>query len=334
LSPRSAAAVAVALAALAAAPRAPAQTRAEKIAAAAERWFASEQSDRAQLDALVELVVAEPKDGIAWLGAELAAVRATPTVPRAKAVRGLVTHVALEVMRRQRATGITFQGQYAGLQPLQPEVGEFLFELLLATPDWFPTTHRIHVVPALRDLQANRPDAARVEGIVRIVENDAIEPESLRRALAALLWQWGDKKHAQDFVQALVKATGEGDGSERVLSTLELADYYTALREYKQAAGAHRAAQVLASRSGVTLKPVSWYAAACVFALQGDTEHGIAAIEECVRQLASPHLDSSLRLPRTMFDSDPELANLRAHARWNELMRIAFPANSEPPSGR
>jgi len=68
--------------------------------------------------------------------------------------------------------------------------------------------------------------------------------------------------------------------------------------------------------------------------LLGDTERGLAAIEQCADMLASPDLDSSLRLARTMFDTDPELAALRCQARWSELMRRAFPATKAPPSGR
>ena len=51
---------------------------------------------------------------------------------------------------------------------------------------------------------------------------------------------------------------------------------------------------------------------------------GLAAIEQCAALLASPDLDSSLRLPRSMFDRDPELALLRAQPRWEAAMRRAF----------
>ncbi len=308
---------------------APAQTRAEQIAKLAEPWLASDQSDRAQLDALVKALLVEPKEGIAWLAAELPKATAAPVEVRSKGVLSLVTHTTLEFMRRQRASGITFVGQYAGLQPLQPVVGDFLFGLLLETPEWYPDTHRVHLVPALRDLQPRLPAAARLDGVTRIAENAALEPDNLRRGLAALLWQWDKKQPAQAIIAALVAATGEGEAEERVQTTLELADFYNQLREYKQAAGAHRAAQTLAKSGKVTLKPIAWYSAACVHCLAGDVDRALAALEQCVEQLASPHLDSSLRLPRTMFDTDPELGPLRAHARWNELMQRAFPPTTD-----
>jgi hypothetical protein len=248
-------------------------------------------------------------------------------------VQSLVSHTALEFLRRQRETGIAFQGQYGALKPLQPQVGEFLFGLLLETPEWFPLTHRVRLVPALRDLQPTLPDEPRAEAITRIVENERLEPEDLRQTLAAMLWQWGRKEHAQRIIQTLVTATGDGSAEERVRTTLELADFYVLLREYKQAATAHRSAQMLAKSGQVTLKPVAWYAAACVHTLLGDTERGMAAMEQCAELLASPHLDSSLRLARAMFDTDPELAPLRAQPRWAELMKKAFPP-PEPASGR
>lgn len=309
-----------------------AQTPAEKIAAVAEPWLGGDQTSRDQLDAVVKVLLEQPKEGIAWLAVQLPKASAAPTEPRSKGVRSLVTHAALEFLRRQRATDITFQGQYSALQPLQPYVGDLLFGLLLETPEWFPLTHRIHLVPALRDLQPRLPEAARVDAIVRIVENARLEPDNLRRGLAALLWQWGMKQHAQAMIAALVAATGEGDAEERVQTTLELADFYNQLREYRLAAGAHRSAQALAKNANVALKPIAWYSAACVHALLGDVERGLAAVGECAGLLASPHLDSSLRLPRAMFDTDPELASLRADPRWAGLMQRAFPAKATDPS--
>ncbi|MFY9346076.1 MAG: hypothetical protein WAT39_26535 [Planctomycetota bacterium] len=316
-----------------------AQIRPEDVAAAGERWLATDQTAREQLDATVLYLLKEPKLGIAWLAAQLPAAQQQPTTPRSKGVHGLLTHLALEYLRRQRASGITFVGQYDGLLPLQPVVGELLFGWLLATPDWYPHTHRIHLVAPLRDLNAKPPATERVDAIVQIVDNERIEPENLRRGLAALLWQWGTKQYAQAIVARLVATTGEGDGEDRVQTTLELADFHTQLREYKQAAAAHRSAQTLAKSAGVRLRPIAWYSAACVHSLLGDVDRGIAALAACADLLASPDLDESLRLPRAMFDTDPELANLRPHPRWSELVQRACaraPATGkgETPTGR
>ncbi len=304
----------------------------ERIAAAAERWLAGDQASRDELDAVVRTLLEDPAAGIDWLAAQLPGA-AQAASARARAVHGLIVHFTLGYLQQQRATQITFQGQYAALARLQPVAGDFLFGLLLETPDWYPTTHRIHVVAPLRDLQPRLPEPARVDAIERIIDDAQVEPEGLRRALAALLWQWDRKRPAQAMIERLTAATADGDAEERVQTTLELADFYNQLREYRQAAGAHRAAQALAKDADVALKPIAWYAAACVHALLGDVERGLAAIERCAALQASPDLDSSLRLSRSMFDRDPELASLRAHPRWAELMRRAFPAMAPEPDG-
>ena len=82
---------------------------------------------------------------------------------------------------------------------------------------------------------------------------------------------------------------------------------------------------VLAKASKLTLKPLAWYSAACVHALAGDVERGLAAVEQCAALLASPDLDSSLRLQRAMFDTDPELAALRGDPRFAAALQRAFP---------
>lgn len=309
-----------------------AQSRAEAIAKVADPWLAGDQSSRERLDAVVVVLLQEPTSGIAWLADKLAAAR---TQPDGKGVQQLVAHTSLEFLRRQRATDLTFVGQYAPLAPLQPEVGEFLFGLLLEPPEWYPTTHRVHLVAPLRDLQPTPPEPARIDAIAQIAENERLEPEDLRRALAAMLHQWGRKEPARTLLAQLVAATAEGDGEDRVQTTLALADFHVLLRDYKQAAAAHRSAQTLAKTAGVQLKPVAFYAAACVHALVGDVERGLAALGACVDLLASPHLDSSLRLPRAMFDKDPELAPLRARPEWAALMQRAFPpAGADQPRGR
>jgi hypothetical protein len=303
----------------------------QRVAAAGERWLASDHASRDELMATVKVLLDHEPHGIAWLAARLPAAIAAPAEPRSKGVSALVTHATLELLRRRRASGITFRGQYDVLLALQPMATDLLFEWLLATPDWYPTTHRVHLVHPLRDVQKGVPTAERLDGIVAIVENARLEPESLRRGLAALLWQWGTRKYAQGMITDLVAATAEGDAEERVQTTLDLADFYTQLGELRHAAAAHRSAQALARGSGVRLKPIAWYSAACVHALLGDTERGCEALAACADLLASPDLDSSLRLPRTMFEQDPELESLRADARWAASLQRAFPPAPQGP---
>ena len=291
-------------------------------ATAIEKWLSSEHDSDALLAAVVK-AVCDAEAGMEALGGMQALVTKEPTDPRSKGLRSLMVQVALEHLRRTYKSDMTFVGQYAGLRPLQPWVGPFLFGLLLDTPSWYPLTFRVRLVPALRDLQAQLPGPENVAAMIDLVQDER-ESTDLRYALAALLWQWGKREHAKAFVQQLQLATTEGDGEDRVNATLALADYFTALREYKRSASAHLAAQALAHGGGVELLPVSWYAAACVHSLTGDAERGIAALRRCAEMHASPHLDSSRRLERKLFEQDPEIALLRKDPRFSELLKTAF----------
>jgi hypothetical protein len=293
--------------------------------------FAAWLADGAKPDANKPLLAAlsrDPQAGLSWLSAAHAG--SGDDAARRKAIEQAERDFALAFVQIQRASDITFRGQYDGLAMLQPRVGEFFFTLLLDPPQWFPTTQRVQLVLPLRDLQPRMPDAERVEAVVRIADNERIEPEDLRRALAAMLWQWGVKEQGQREVARLVAATVDGEAEERMQATLALADFHNQLREYKPAAAAYRAAQAIAKSAKSPWKPLTWYSAACVHALVGDRDRALAAIEACAALLASPDLDSSLRLSKKMFDRDPELDSLRADARFSAAVLRAFPP-VEPP---
>ena len=304
-------------------PAAPARApQGPSISDAFAAWFAAGAAPDANKPLLAALAAA-PVDGLCWLSAAHAGAADDPA--RRKAIEQAERDFALAFLKLQRATNITFRGQYEPLAMLQPRVGEFFFTLLLEPPDWFPTTQRIELVPALRDLQPRIPAAARVDAIVRLADDERREPEPLRRALAALLWQWDLKEQGQREIARLTAETADGAADDRLAALLALADFHNQLREHKAAAATYRAAMVLAKASKLTLKPLTWYSAACVHALAGDVERGLAAVEQCVNLLASPDLDSSLRLQRAMFDTDPELAALRGDPRFAAALQRAFP---------
>ncbi len=304
----------------------PPQTPATIVAAAGERWLASEQTSRDLLDDTVRALAAHRDAGLAWLGAQVPAAVAAPKEARSKGVASLVTHVTLEFLRVEHESEWRFPGQYSPLGVLQPIVGEQLFTLLLETPEWYPHTHRVQLVPALRDLVPKRPSPARFAAVVAIAENAALEPIELRRALAGLLWQWGDKRCGQQWLDELQRECVDGDAEDRVSAMLALAEFQYVLRDHAAAARTHRALASMTRAAGVALKPVDWYASACAHALSGDAERGFEALARCLELLAQQNLDSSHRLSRKLFEIDPEIATLRRDPRFPALLERAFGA--------
>jgi hypothetical protein len=305
----------------------------ERIASAVAKWLASDQTSEALMAETVAEILKQPKTGMHWLGERLPAALAAPNESNSKGIRSLVPQVILEFLRQTHHSEMVYVGQYAALSELQPVAADFLFTLLIETPDWYPFTFRERLVPALRDIQLRLPTADRVDGIVALIKNPQ-ETTGLRNALAAMMAQWGRAEYADAVVKQLIQATAEGDGEDRVQATLNLADYYNLLRDYKNAARAHRTAQALAKGADVPLLPVAFYAAACVHALNGDLERGMDALMQCARLQASPDLDRSRRVERKLFDKDPEIALLRSDARFAEALKLAFGDAADDKNGR
>jgi hypothetical protein len=302
---------------------------AARVAAAAARWLTSDQNSRELVESTVALLLAETPDATAWLAPALAVASSDPAAPRSKGVRALATHFVMGFLERERGAEMTFVGQYDPLLPLQPFVGDLLFGLLLETPDWYPYQLRDRLIAPLRDVQPRQPDLVRLEAVRRFAE-DPQEPEAVRRGLACLLSQWGHPGPAQAIVARLKLATTEGDAEDRIPTTTELAFFLYELRDYKGAAMAFRTVQMLAEGLEHELPPVVHYTAACVHALRSDVERGIDALTACARRQGSPHCDPSLRLPRGLFEKDPEIALLRADERFAQILEMAFP----PRDGR
>jgi hypothetical protein len=303
------------------------------VASAVEKWLQSDQVSEKLESKTVAAVLQQRTVGLQWLGQKLEAALKAPDTQRSKGLRSLSTKVTLEFLRQAQESGMVFVGQYDPLSALQPLANDLLFGLLLETPDWYPFTFRDRLVAPLRDLQLKLPGAARVDGIVAMIKNQQ-EPTDLRNALAAMMAQWGRTEYADAVVKQLTAATTEGDGEDRVQATLQLADYYNVLRDYKRSAQAHRTAQALAKGAGVRLLPIAWYAAACVHALNGNVERGMEALQTCASMLASPDLDRSLRLERKLFEQDPEISLLRKDERFAAVLRLAFGEAPAAESGK
>ena len=305
------------------------QRSAERVAEAAEKWLATDHTSEELLEKTVAELMVDATAGIAWLGKRLPDALRAPGEPRSKGLQALATHVALDFLKKQTASEYVCAGQYDALKPLQPFVGDQFFSYLIDTPDWYPDTHRIHLVPALRDLQPTLPSEAHVESLIALAENDA-ETDDLRVAIGCMLWQWGKKQFVQPQLDKLQKASAEGDAEERVRALLELAELQYQLRDYKAAVTTHKSLQSLAAEARFPLKPTDWYSAACVNALCGNVDRGIEALQRCADLQASPDVDSSHKLQRGTFEKDPEIAVLRADPRFAAIFAKAFGGAKAP----
>ncbi len=299
-------------------------------AAALQAWIASEQSSPELMERTVAAMLARRKVGLPLLGRELTAVGDDTESPRARGVKSVATQTALAFLKEQTTSGVIYAGQYDGLQPLRPFVTTLFFGWLLETPDWYPHTHRVHLVPALRDLQTERPDEGTVEGVVAIVEDEALEPRDLRQALSCMLYQWGEKRFIQPRLDELQRQSVEGDAFERVRTLLMLADLHYQLRNYRAAAATHRTLQKVAQDGDVQLKPVDWYWAACLHSLAGQIEHGMAALRRAVELQASPDVDSSHKVERRVWETDPEIDALRQQSGFDALLERALEHSPKP----
>ncbi len=321
---RGALALPMLLAMLAAQQQEPASQQPRSFVEQAEAWLASDQSKQDDKLSVAQAMVAAHAESFPWLCAALQ--KATdPAAARTKGLRALLVEVVLGFVEAQRRSGVVYRGQYAALSALQPFAGELLFEFLLRTPDWLADTRRIHLVPAIFDLQKTPPDPSLLLGVVDVVENVEIEPADLRNALATLLWQWGRKEFVEARAKSLRDQSGEGDAEDRVLAFRELGDLWYRVQEHKRAASAHAAMVALADSAKLELMPTDWYWGACYNALCGKLDAGFAALSRCADMHASDRVDPVRKLPYALWQVDPDLAALRADPRFAAILARAFP---------
>ena len=295
-----------------------------------DQWSVDREGSRKDLDDAVKELLVKPEAGFDWLAKKLGEA----TAAQRKGVELVVTNAVIEYLRRKHQRGITFAGQYEPLRRLQPFVGELLFGLVLDTPQWFPHTHRVRLVRPLRDLYPRAPSEARLAEVVALADS-SIEPDELRSALSCMLWQWGTRQPAQARLDALRRESGEGEVEDRLRTMLRLAELQYELLDYGAAAATHRSVHALAESSKVPLRPIDLYAAACVFALTGDVERGLATLRKCASIQSAPDTDAALKLARSLWDDDPEIDVLRRDPRYAAIHEQAFgPADTSTETPR
>ncbi|GAB4138420.1 MAG: hypothetical protein Fur0037_04090 [Planctomycetota bacterium] len=295
-------------------------------------WVSSDKTDEELLSKTVSAILDAGEEGIRWFGGRFAE-DPDPASSGRKALTPIATKVCLEFVKRARASGMIYAGQYAPLASLMPYSGQLFLKLLFETPDWYPDNFRAQLVAPLRDLYPNSPGESELLGMVAIVEDERMEPQDLRRQLALALHQWGRPRFAQRELDYWRREAGDGDPSYRVYALRMLADIQYQLRSYEESARTYRLLEALARSSNVPLRPTDLYGSACSHALCGDSERAIAAFERCIDLQLSPSVDSSLHIEKKVFESDPDIRSIRGSGRFKAAMERAFGKN-ESPSGK
>jgi len=305
-------------------PIAPRPTPAQAMAAV-ESWLASAERDEAELKRVSGLVCAS---GEAAIGALAQRIRRAPTdaVRLRQGLDGVLTSVGVEFLEREGARGVIFAGQFDPLRPLQPWVGQLYLKLLLDPPDWFPDTERARLVPALRDLFPEPPPTEDISRIEALADDVAREPEVLRLQLSFALAQWGQPERAERVLADLRRQCADPDPDARLYPLHFLADVHYQMRAYAKAQAVHAQYLSLAQEREHPVRPIDFYNAACCANLAGDLEQAVAWLRRCAALQGSDEVDASLKLERSMFLEDPELAMVRQDARFAEIFRTAFPA--------
>jgi hypothetical protein len=240
--------------------------------------------------------------------------------------------VALDFVRQQVKSKMRFVGQFEPLRPLQPYVGRLFTMLLLETPPWYPETHRIELVPPLRDLFAASPGEAVLNGAIDIVKNTEIEPEDLRTSLACALHQWGRPQYVQPKLEQLLAASAEGNAEDRVPAMRELAELRVELRQWRNAAANWDAMLVLAAKTGAEVRPSDWYAAACAHCLAGNRDRALECLE-ALAVLQTSGVDPSVKIEQRQLEQDPDLTPVRGTERFKKALAKAFPGEAGTGAG-
>lgn len=301
------------------APSASAQDAVANARAAIARWQGAPAAAPLRA-AAARAVAAGGRAAVQELAQQLAAARRGADPADCEALAALVPAVAVEVLRRELTTGFFFVGQYRELRPLQPEVGTYFLELLLAPPDWLPRADRATLMPVLRDLYEQSPGPqtlARLRGLV------AEEPDDARLdfAVACALAQWGESDLADARRRELEARAGTGKLADRLDAQQQLARLHYELRDMGRAAELQLACVKTADERGHVLAPTAYYNAACFLCLAGREADALQVLERCLEVQRSTH--AALRVARSLFELDPELAAIRNTERFRELLRRA-----------
>ncbi len=292
-------------------------------AKALRTWIESDHTDRKQLDATAAALLDAGEPGLLALQRELVALKPGER-DRRIAVETLLSTTVLAALERELARGMRYAGQYDHLRALQPHAGNFLLNLVLQTPSWFPSDQRAQVVPALRDLFPEPPAEATIRRLVEMAKDEEFESEDLREALSLALARWGHRELVQKRIDTFVESAGKGKTADELHFMRALGKLNYELREYPEAALWWSRFIDGTVALGSRVAAIDEYDAACSFALAKRADDSLAALERCAALVAAGKVDSSAAITREMFEQDPDLKSVRGHERFTKAQAVAF----------
>jgi tetratricopeptide (TPR) repeat protein len=296
-----------------------------RVEALLQQWLDKEQRSDELRTKVVNAVAEVGAKAIQHLARQVSKAREGTDHAKARALESVICHVGLHWLEVVKKSKMIYAGQYQVLEHLQPTVGEFYLGLLIATPNWFPDTRRIEVVPAIRDLYPKSPNNAIQAQVKEIAQNEAIEPLSLRIALRYTLAQWGDRSLVKDHIHELTERAHSKDAETSILALKELADVHYQMRDYLTASRTHKEFLTKVEAEDYYVVPADYYNAACCMSLSGNLVSALDLLERCLKLNTSDRVDESVKLSRNLFDNDPELRAVRKSERFQKLVAAAFP---------
>ncbi len=299
-------------------------------------WLDSDHRDAELLDRTVTAILDAGADVIADIGARARTAHAQADGHAGRGLDAVITHVAVQFLKRETDSGMIFAGQYDPLRPLQPFVGELFLNLLLETPDWFSAQQRHQLVFPLRDVYPDSPGDDICKKLRVVATDEDFEPEPLRKNLAFALAQWGDRSLIDARIAQVTKDSlaDETSDDRRTALRYELADIHYTLRDYERAAKIHVDMLRGAETAGTALVPNHYYNAACCLARAGAGEAALDELQRAAKLMRGGRVDPSQMLERKLFERDPDLASVRDSDRFRDIVRLAFgEVTDKKPSG-
>ncbi|MGB3965631.1 MAG: hypothetical protein WBO45_02800, partial [Planctomycetota bacterium] len=279
--------------------------------------------------------VAGPEAETSAALAKIAADKDNGTAALARlAERGRAIHARCltATLRKRMETNAIFAGQYADLREFAPDAIDVLLGWVkdppreAAQPDQF----RSACVRALRDIVPpdGATDALRNGLKAGIGKAQQARNEDLMLTLICALHQFGEPA-AFDQLKAEGEKMAASDKDEEKAGGLNtLANLHYQARQYTEAAAAYTALIAILEKQPQQAQglPTMIYNAACSLSLAGKLDDAFAMLEKA---LVAGQKERGLS--KAMIDSDHDMNNLRADARFGKLMEQYFGPKKEAP---